>query len=70
MLKLHKRNDFLKGSGCAGHSDPFCCCQNNSLRGLPPSFFGIHILGGMVLFMTDGIVVSVQLLSQQEVFCS
>uniref|UniRef100_A0A3B3R402 Major facilitator superfamily domain containing 4Aa n=1 Tax=Paramormyrops kingsleyae TaxID=1676925 RepID=A0A3B3R402_9TELE len=55
-IETRHENDFLKGSGCAGHSDPFCCCQNNSLRGLPPSFFGIHILGGMVLFMTDGIV--------------
>ncbi|KAG7472639.1 hypothetical protein MATL_G00110910 [Megalops atlanticus] len=39
-----------------GHGDLFSCCQNENLRGLPPSFFGIHILGGMVLFMTDGIV--------------
>ncbi|XP_030623569.1 major facilitator superfamily domain-containing protein 4B [Chanos chanos] len=39
-----------------GHGDLFSCCQNDNLRGLPPSFFLIHILGGMVLFMTDGIV--------------
>ncbi|XP_072571875.1 major facilitator superfamily domain-containing protein 4A isoform X2 [Paramormyrops kingsleyae] len=50
----HESN--AKDPDAGGHSDPFCCCQNNSLRGLPPSFFGIHILGGMVLFMTDGIV--------------
>ncbi|KAF7667452.1 hypothetical protein LDENG_00060400 [Lucifuga dentata] len=41
-----------------GHGDIFGCCQNDNLRGLPLSFFMIHILGGMVLFMTDGIVVS------------
>lgn len=41
-----------------GHGDIFSCCQNDNLRGLPVSFFMIHILGGMVLFMTDGIVVS------------
>lgn len=41
-----------------GHGDIFSCCRNDNLRGLPVSFFMIHILGGMVLFMTDGIVVS------------
>ncbi|KAM8754919.1 major facilitator superfamily domain-containing protein 4B isoform 2-T2 [Acanthopagrus schlegelii] len=39
-----------------GHGDIFSCCRNDNLRGLPVSFFMIHILGGMVLFMTDGIV--------------
>ncbi|XP_061629390.1 major facilitator superfamily domain-containing protein 4B-like [Phyllopteryx taeniolatus] len=39
-----------------GHGDIFSCCHNDNLRGLPVSFFMIHILGGMVLFMTDGIV--------------
>lgn len=41
-----------------GHGNIFSCCQNDNLRGLPVSFFMIHIFGGMVLFMTDGIVVS------------
>uniref|UniRef100_A0A8C6VXS7 Major facilitator superfamily domain-containing protein 4A n=1 Tax=Nothobranchius furzeri TaxID=105023 RepID=A0A8C6VXS7_NOTFU len=40
----------------AGHGSIFSCCQNDNLRGLPASFFMIHVLGGMVLFMTDGIV--------------
>ncbi|KAG7266802.1 hypothetical protein CRUP_033312 [Coryphaenoides rupestris] len=39
-----------------GHGNIFSCCQNDNLRGLPVSFFMIHILGGLVLFMTDGIV--------------
>ncbi|XP_035015605.1 major facilitator superfamily domain-containing protein 4B [Hippoglossus stenolepis] len=39
-----------------GHGDIFSCCQNDNLRGLPASFFMIHIFGGLVLFMTDGIV--------------
>ncbi|XP_060930109.1 major facilitator superfamily domain-containing protein 4B-like [Limanda limanda] len=39
-----------------GHGDIFGCCQNDNLRGLPASFFMIHIFGGLVLFMTDGIV--------------
>ncbi|KAG5838922.1 hypothetical protein ANANG_G00228820 [Anguilla anguilla] len=45
-----------KDADAGGHGDLFSCCQNDNLRGLPPSFFGIHILGGLVLFMTDGIV--------------
>ncbi|XP_076840407.1 major facilitator superfamily domain-containing protein 4B isoform X1 [Brachyhypopomus gauderio] len=39
-----------------GHKSPFSCCTNVSLRDLPASFFGIHVLAGLVLFMTDGIV--------------
>uniref|UniRef100_A0A3Q3NIH5 Major facilitator superfamily domain-containing protein 4A n=2 Tax=Mastacembelus armatus TaxID=205130 RepID=A0A3Q3NIH5_9TELE len=39
-----------------GHGDIFSCCQNDNLLGLPASFFIIHVIGGMVLFMTDGIV--------------
>uniref|UniRef100_A0A3P9N8Y1 Major facilitator superfamily domain-containing protein 4A n=1 Tax=Poecilia reticulata TaxID=8081 RepID=A0A3P9N8Y1_POERE len=42
--------------GAEGHGSIFSCCQNDNLHGLPVSFFMIHILGGMVLFMTDGIV--------------
>lgn len=42
----------------AGHGDIFSCCRNDNLSGMPVSFFMIHILGGGVLFMTDGIVVS------------
>ncbi|XP_028849382.1 major facilitator superfamily domain-containing protein 4B [Denticeps clupeoides] len=39
-----------------GHGDLSSCCQMSGLRAFPPTFFGIHILGGLVLFMTDGIV--------------
>ncbi len=49
---------FVTFLSVAGHGDIFSCCQNDNLRGLPVSFFMIHILGGLVLFMTDGIVVS------------
>uniref|UniRef100_A0A6Q2ZIT6 Major facilitator superfamily (MFS) profile domain-containing protein n=1 Tax=Esox lucius TaxID=8010 RepID=A0A6Q2ZIT6_ESOLU len=45
--------DLEEGGGEGGI---LSCCQNVNLRGLPVSFFGIHIFGGMVLFMTDGIV--------------
>ncbi|XP_067302587.1 major facilitator superfamily domain-containing protein 4B isoform X2 [Pseudorasbora parva] len=40
----------------AGHGNIFSCCMNDNLRGLPVTFFVIHILGGMVLFMTEGIM--------------
>ncbi|XP_072553550.1 major facilitator superfamily domain-containing protein 4B [Salminus brasiliensis] len=39
-----------------GHGNIFSCCINANLRELPASFFGVHILGGIILFMTDGIV--------------
>ncbi|TSM04895.1 Major facilitator superfamily domain-containing protein 4B [Bagarius yarrelli] len=39
-----------------GHGDPLSCCLNDNLCKFPVSFLGIHILGGLVLFMTDGIV--------------
>lgn len=32
--------------------------MDGALRGLPVTFFLIHIFGGMVLFMTEGIMVS------------
>lgn len=48
----------VRSCSVTGHGDIFSCCRNDNLRGLPVSFFMIHILGGMVLFMTDGIVVS------------
>nr|XP_040050396.1 LOW QUALITY PROTEIN: major facilitator superfamily domain-containing protein 4B-like [Gasterosteus aculeatus aculeatus] len=46
----------LKEHEAGGHGNIFSCCQNDNLRGVPVSFFMIHILGGLVLFMTDGIV--------------
>ncbi|XP_061590736.1 major facilitator superfamily domain-containing protein 4B [Cololabis saira] len=45
-----------KENQAGGHGSIFSCCQGDNLRELPVSFFMIHILGGMVLFMTDGIV--------------
>ncbi|XP_051962272.1 major facilitator superfamily domain-containing protein 4B-like isoform X2 [Xyrauchen texanus] len=42
-----------------GHGDLFSCCMNEDLRGLPVTFFGIHILGGLVLLMTEGLMAGV-----------
>ncbi|XP_056590432.1 major facilitator superfamily domain-containing protein 4A [Triplophysa dalaica] len=36
--------------------DTFNCCLLGNKHGFPLSFFGIHILGGLVLFFSDGIV--------------
>lgn len=40
-----------------GHSDMLNCYRLSKMKGLPPSFFGLHVFGGMVLFFSDGIVV-------------
>ncbi|XP_049626916.1 major facilitator superfamily domain-containing protein 4A [Suncus etruscus] len=37
------------------HPDLFSCCWRRNCRGAPYSFFAIHILAALVLFMTDGI---------------
>lgn len=58
FIENHNESLFVTFCPVPGHGDIFSCCQNDNLRGLPVSFFMIHILGGMVLFMTDGIVVS------------
>uniref|UniRef100_A0A3P9KXK3 Major facilitator superfamily domain-containing protein 4A n=1 Tax=Oryzias latipes TaxID=8090 RepID=A0A3P9KXK3_ORYLA len=56
--RLLDKDDLPCVTSCSdtGHGNIFSCCQNDNMRGLPVSFFMIHILGGMVLFMTDGIV--------------
>ncbi|XP_042622712.1 major facilitator superfamily domain-containing protein 4A-like isoform X2 [Cyprinus carpio] len=38
------------------HEGLFGCCLLGNVRSFPLSFFGIHILGGLVLFFSDGIV--------------
>ncbi|KAL7985328.1 hypothetical protein Chor_003898 [Crotalus horridus] len=40
-----------------GHDDFFGCCQSKNFRGLPCSYFGVHVTGALLLFMTDGILV-------------
>ncbi|XP_056588202.1 major facilitator superfamily domain-containing protein 4B [Triplophysa dalaica] len=39
-----------------GHGNLFSCCMNGNLSRLPVTFLGIHILGGIVLFMSEGIM--------------
>ncbi|XP_032477626.1 major facilitator superfamily domain-containing protein 4A isoform X3 [Phocoena sinus] len=38
-----------------GHEDLFRCCQRKNFKGVPSSFFAIHITAALVLFMTDGL---------------
>lgn len=42
----------------SGQEDLFSCCQRTNFRGAPCSFFAIHITAALVLFMTDGMMVS------------
>ncbi|CAL8275706.1 unnamed protein product [Boreogadus saida] len=55
-LALEHQQGDTETPEAGGHGSIFSCCQNDNLRGLPVSFFMIHIMGGLVLFMTDGIV--------------
>ncbi|KAF7696036.1 major facilitator superfamily domain-containing protein 4B [Silurus meridionalis] len=58
LAKKTKTTECAEGQDqvFGGHGNPLSCCMNGRLRGFPASFFGVHILGGLVLFMTDGIV--------------
>lgn len=43
------------------HEDLFSCCQRRNFKGAPYSFFAIHVTAALVLFMTDGMTVSLPL---------
>ncbi|XP_051948085.1 major facilitator superfamily domain-containing protein 4B-like [Xyrauchen texanus] len=58
-METHTQESTETPDPCAevsGHGDLFSCCMNENLRGLPVTFFGIHILGGLVLLMSEGIM--------------
>lgn len=40
----------------AAHIDVFECCNLAKLRGRPATYFILHIVGGAILFITDGII--------------
>ncbi|XP_034724400.1 major facilitator superfamily domain-containing protein 4A [Etheostoma cragini] len=44
------------GDSGQGHGSLFGCCNPAKLRGRPATFFLLHILGGAILFITDGII--------------
>lgn len=44
------------GDSGQGHGSVFGCCNPAKLRGRPATFFILHVLGGAILFITDGIV--------------
>uniref|UniRef100_A0A3B5A615 Major facilitator superfamily domain-containing protein 4-A-like n=1 Tax=Stegastes partitus TaxID=144197 RepID=A0A3B5A615_9TELE len=39
-----------------GHGNVFSCCHPSKLRGRPATFFILHVVGGAILFITDGII--------------
>ncbi|XP_053249302.1 major facilitator superfamily domain-containing protein 4A isoform X1 [Podarcis raffonei] len=39
-----------------GHEDLFRCCQSKNFIGAPCSYFAVHVMGALLLFMTDGIL--------------
>uniref|UniRef100_UPI003AAF7662 major facilitator superfamily domain-containing protein 4A n=1 Tax=Centroberyx gerrardi TaxID=166262 RepID=UPI003AAF7662 len=53
---LSSRNPTGSGVDDQGHGSVFACCNPAKLRGRPPTFFTLHILGGAILFITDGII--------------
>ncbi|KAG2467556.1 MFD4A protein, partial [Polypterus senegalus] len=56
-LALEEQSTDGQSYECAGHGNLFSCCQSEKIKDVPFSFFAIHALGGLVLFMTDGLVV-------------
>ncbi|XP_039604436.1 major facilitator superfamily domain-containing protein 4A [Polypterus senegalus] len=55
-LALEEQSTDGQSYECAGHGNLFSCCQSEKIKDVPFSFFAIHALGGLVLFMTDGLV--------------
>ncbi|XP_029907913.1 major facilitator superfamily domain-containing protein 4A [Myripristis murdjan] len=53
---LSSRNTTGSGGVNEGHVSEYWCFNPDKLRGRPPTFFIIHILGGAILFITDGII--------------
>ncbi|XP_031793093.1 major facilitator superfamily domain-containing protein 4A isoform X2 [Sarcophilus harrisii] len=60
QMELPEKEDSsslsTKAQSETGHGNLFLCCQKKSFRGVPFSFFAIHITAALVLFMTDGIM--------------
>ncbi|XP_041817156.1 major facilitator superfamily domain-containing protein 4A [Chelmon rostratus] len=44
------------GADAKGHGSLFACCNPAKLQGQPTTFFILHVLGGAVLFISDGII--------------
>ncbi|XP_041836206.1 major facilitator superfamily domain-containing protein 4A [Melanotaenia boesemani] len=44
------------GDGGQGHGNVFSCCNPSKLQGHSATFFILHVLGGAIVFMTDGII--------------
>ncbi|KAM7402714.1 hypothetical protein PAMP_017928 [Pampus punctatissimus] len=56
LNKESQSNTSPPGDSSQGHGSVFGCCNPAKLRGRPPTFFLLHVLGGAILFITDGII--------------
>lgn len=55
LFKWHGKRLSIPVS--SGHGSLFACCNPAKLQGQPTTFFILHVLGGAVLFISDGIIV-------------
>jgi len=55
MIEAHRSLSFTVS---AGHGNVFDCCKPAKLRGHSSIFFILHALAGAIVFITDGIIVS------------
>ncbi|XP_061584179.1 major facilitator superfamily domain-containing protein 4A isoform X2 [Cololabis saira] len=44
------------GDGCHGDRSLFDCCKSANVQDRPTTFFLLHVLGGAIVFITDGII--------------
>ncbi|KAM9409109.1 major facilitator superfamily domain-containing protein 4A isoform 2-T2 [Pholidichthys leucotaenia] len=58
LLDRDSSSGHVEGSD-QGHGNVFSCCLPGTLKGHPATFSFLHILGGAILFITDGIIVGV-----------
>ncbi|KAM9409108.1 major facilitator superfamily domain-containing protein 4A isoform 1-T1 [Pholidichthys leucotaenia] len=55
LLDRDSSSGHVEGSD-QGHGNVFSCCLPGTLKGHPATFSFLHILGGAILFITDGII--------------
>ncbi|KAM9860153.1 major facilitator superfamily domain-containing protein 4A [Aulostomus maculatus] len=53
---LLNKDSGPNGVSSQAHSSVFSCCNLDKLRGRRPTFFLLHALGGVILFITDGVI--------------
>ncbi|XP_010894429.1 major facilitator superfamily domain-containing protein 4A isoform X1 [Esox lucius] len=56
LLDKDKNSEKEQEHNLQGHGGLFGCCNSSDVRDRPASYFLLYILGGAVLFITDGII--------------